>query len=190
MGRVYWILSNSQFRAKALSLEEVATRNLNSGLSGAESVLSAVTNELGGAREGADQVIPRVAMGFGGGISRNGDVCGALIGGVMAISLGLGPNTPEKSRESCYQAVDQFYNDFRTRFGSCKCRELTNANLKTQEGNKAYIAEVHADVCNPIVAWAAKRAYDIIKETKSAVRKDAHRSTHRKPEPKLIGATK
>jgi len=147
-----------------LSLEEVAKYNFNSGFNCAESVLLAVNSELD-ATGASDQVIPRIATGFGGGISRNGDVCGALMGGAMAISLALGRDKPDASREPCYSAVDRFYNDFRAKFGSCKCRELTNLNMKTPEGAEAYKAEIHAEICNPIVAWAARRANDLIKET-------------------------
>ena len=148
-----------------MSLEEVAKRHFNSGFNCAESVLSAVYSELNAVRQAGDEVIPRIATGFGGGISRNGDVCGALTGGVMAISLALGRDKPDASREPCYSAVDRFYNDFRAKFGSCKCRELTNLNMKTPEGAEAYKAEIHAEICNPIVAWAARRAHDLIKET-------------------------
>jgi len=133
----------------------------------------AVKNELNAKGRASDLVIPRIATGFGGGIGRNGDVCGAVIGGVMAMGLALGRDKAKQSREPCYPAVDRFYNDFRTRFGSCKCRELTNANLKTPAGAKVYRAEVHNDVCTPIVTWAARRAYNIIKETTSA-RKKTH----------------
>jgi len=171
-GRVYWTLPKRPLRVKALSLEETARRNFDSGLNCAESTLSAVKKKLGRKGKAGDLVIPRIATGFGGGIGRNGDVCGALIGGVMAMSLALGRDNAEQSRDPCYQAVDRFYNEFRTRFGSCRCRELTNANLKTPEGNLVYRAEVHSDVCVPIVAWAAKRAHDIIEETTLASEKD------------------
>jgi C_GCAxxG_C_C family probable redox protein len=153
------------YRARLLTLEESAKRNFNSGFNCAESVLVAVNNELSAEGRGGSELIPRIATGFGGGISRNGDICGALTGGIMAIGLALGRDRPEQDREPCYPAVDQFYNDFRTTFGSCKCRELTNANLKTPEGALTYKAEAHAEVCTPIVAWAARKAYDIIKET-------------------------
>jgi C_GCAxxG_C_C family probable redox protein len=152
-------------RARLLTIEESAKHNFNSGFNCAESVLVAVSSELGAEGRAGNDVIPRIATGFGGGISRNGDVCGALTGGIMAISLALGRDKPEQGREPCYPAVDRFYNDFRARFGSCKCRELTNANLKTHEGALAYQMEAHAEVCTPIVAWAAKRTHEIIKET-------------------------
>jgi len=171
MSRVYWIVLKLVFRAEALSLEEVAKRNFDSGFNCAESVLLAVTNELNKEGIASDPMIPKIATGFGGGIGRNGDVCGALIGGVMAMSLALGRDNAEKSREPCYAAVDRFYNDFRIRFGSCRCRELTNQNLKTPEGLSVYEAEVHADVCVPIVTWAAERARDIIRDTRLADKK-------------------
>jgi len=147
-----------------LSLEEAAKRNFNSGFNCAESVLLAVRNQFESA--GGDSIIPRVATGFGGGIGRNGDVCGALAGGVMAIGLALGRDNAEQSREPCYPAVDRLYNEFKTKFGSCECRELTNTNLKTPEGTTAYELGVHSEVCTPIVAWTAKKTYDLIRETK------------------------
>ena len=153
-----------------MELEEVARRNFDSGLNCAESTLSAVNSEFGPSERNVDQVVPRIATGFGGGIARNGDVCGALLGGAMAISLALGRDKGDQPREPCYTAVDRFYNDFRARFGSCKCRELTNSDLKTPEGFATYLAEVHNEVCVPIVAWATKRAHDIIMETWSAAK--------------------
>ena len=151
-----------------MTLEESAKGNFNSGFNCAESVLAAVNNELRKEGRGGSEIIPRIATGFGGGISRNGDVCGALTGGIMAIGLALGRDKPEQSREPCYPAADRFYNDFRTTFGSCKCRELTNADLKTPEGALSYQTEAHAEVCTPMVAWAAMRAYEIIKEASAA----------------------
>ena len=154
-----------RLRAIVLAIEEAAKRNFDSGFNCAESVLLAVLKELNPEGGVDGKVVPRIATGFGGGIGRNGDICGALMGGVIAISMVLGRDNPEQDREPCYPAVDRFYNDFRTRFGSCKCRELTNLNLKTPEGAAAYQTDVHAEVCTPMVAWAAKRALDIIKET-------------------------
>ena len=159
------------FPVNILSVEDVAIRSFNSGLNCAESVLTAVNKELKAGA--ANSVVPRIATGFGGGISRNGDVCGAVTGGVIAISLALGRDKAEQSREPCYGAVDRFYNDFRARFGSCRCRELTNANLKTPEGSTAYKTAVHAEVCVPIAAWAAKTAREIIEE--ALARADNHR---------------
>ncbi len=146
-------------------IEDRARRNFNSGYNCAESVLLAVSKEPRLSRLSLGSVIPRIATGFGGGIGRNGDVCGALSGGVMAISLALGRDRSEESRDPCYPAVDRFYNDFVKTFGSCKCRELTGVDLKTPQGLEAYQSRIHEERCNHIVAWSAERAHQVIQES-------------------------
>jgi C_GCAxxG_C_C family probable redox protein len=145
-----------------MGLEEQVKHYFNSGYNCAESVLLAVTEQLGPAKEGVNSVVPRTATGFGGGIARNGDTCGAITGGVMAISIALGRDMSEESRDPCYRAVDCFYTDFVRVFGTCKCRELTGLDMKKPAEMDTYRTKVHAEVCNPIVAWAAKRAQQII----------------------------
>ncbi len=146
-----------------MNLEEQAKRNFDLGYNCAESVLSTVSREFTGSERGIERLIPRVATGFGGGIARNGDVCGAVAGGAMAIGLALGRDRPEQSRDACYNAADRFYNEFAEAFGSCKCRDLTKVDLKTPAGTEAYRNRIHGERCVPIVAWAAKRAYEIIR---------------------------
>jgi C_GCAxxG_C_C family probable redox protein len=143
-------------------IDERATHYFNSGYNCAESVLLAVNKHLDPISGNTRAFIPRIATGFGGGIARNGDTCGAATGAVIAISLALGRDTSEESRDRCYHAVDRFYNDFVRAFGTCKCRELTGLDLKNPTEMDAYRAKIHAEVCTPIVAWAAKRAQQII----------------------------
>ena len=148
-----------------MSLEDQAKRNFNSGYNCAESVLLAISQDLEVSSSNVESLIPRIATGFGGGIGRNGDVCGALSGGVMAIGLALGRDRSEESRDPCYQAADRFYSDFVKTFGSCKCRELTGVDLKTPQGKEAYQRRIHEERCNPIIAWSAKRAHQLIQDS-------------------------
>jgi len=150
-----------------MTLEEEAKRNFNSGYNCAESVLLGVSRLQNSARKSVESLIPRIATGFGGGIARNGDTCGALAGATMAISLEFGRDKPEESRDRCYQAVDRLYNDFVKTFGTCKCCELTGVDFKTQAGREVYLNKIHQEVCNPIVVWATRRTYEIIQEVRS-----------------------
>jgi len=86
-------------------------------------------------------------------------------GGVIAISLALGRDRANESREPSYAAVDRFYGDFLKTFGTCKCRELTGVDMKTQYGKDLYQSRIHQDRCNPIVAWAANNADQAIRES-------------------------
>ena len=144
--------------------EERARSSFNSGYNCAESVLLVLSKQPELKRRGVGSSIPRIATGFGGGVARNGNICGALTGGVMAISLALGRNRPDEPRDPCYSAVDRFYNDFVREFGTWRCRDLTGVDLKAMRGRRGYLGRIRKERCNPIVAWAAKRAYQIIKE--------------------------
>jgi len=134
-----------------MSPEDEARKLFDSGFNCAESVLLAVSRKKFPQNT---SVIPKIATGFGGGIARNGDVCGALGGGVMAIGLALGRSSPEEPRDPCYVAVDQFYSEFVKEFGTCKCHELTGIDLKTDKGREEYQNRIHTALCCRIVIWA------------------------------------
>jgi C_GCAxxG_C_C family probable redox protein len=149
-----------------MSVEDEVRVAFDSGLNCAESLFLVLSKHSKLEKDGV-RFIPRIATGFGGGVARNGDMCGALSGAVMAICLALGRDGPDQSRDQCYAAVDQCYNDFVKTFGSCKCRELTHVDFKTPDGNAIYRERVHRERCTPIVEWAAKRASTIIKENQT-----------------------
>jgi C_GCAxxG_C_C family probable redox protein len=150
---------------RLMSLDEQAKRSFDSGYNCAESVLLVVSKQPGITRLSVESFVPRVATGFGGGIARNGEICGALAGGIMAISLALGRDEPDESRDHCYRAVDGFYSDFLKAFGTCRCRELIGVDLRTPTGIEAYHSRIHYERCNPIVAWAVTRVQQIIRES-------------------------
>ncbi|MGA8856117.1 MAG: C-GCAxxG-C-C family protein [Candidatus Bathyarchaeia archaeon] len=143
--------------------EEQAKEYFTSGFNCAESVLLALSKRLLSG-DGAGAFIPMMATGFGGGMALNGDTCGALSGGIIAIDLVLGRNQPLQSRDTCYSAVDRLYQDFKKKFGTCKCCELTGVDLKTAEGLNALHDRIRGERCKPIVEWTAKRTSQIIQE--------------------------
>ena len=145
-----------------MSAEERARGHFDSGYNCAQSVLLAVSQQLGVKTDLAESPIPKMATGFGGGIARNGDTCGALSGAIMSISLALGCNGPNESRDSCYKATDLFYNEFLQKFGTCNCRKLTGADLKTEAGLEELHARIRYEVCDKIVGWSGRRACQII----------------------------
>lgn len=147
-----------------MKIEELARQYFNSGYNCAESVTLAVCRESGYSESETIKFIPRMATGFGGGLARNGNICGALSGAIMALGLALGRDNSQQSRDPCYPAADQFYNEFVERFGHFSCRELTGLDMKNEQDRKKYTDAVHHDRCNPIVAWSALRAMEIIGE--------------------------
>lgn len=138
-----------------------ALENFDSGYNCAESVLLAVSNEPGCR---SYECFPRIATGFGGGIARNGSLCGALAGGIMAIGLALGRDDNQDSRDPCYPAVDRLFNGFVVKFGSSQCRDLIGVDLKTPEGQKAHANRDLKETCRSCVKWSARQAMDIVTE--------------------------
>jgi C_GCAxxG_C_C family probable redox protein len=106
--------------------------------------LLAVCQELGIENE----VIPRLATAFGGGIGGRGNVCGAVVGSVMAIGLKYGREEPWQPRDKAYALAQEFCRRFEQEMGTLSCRELTGMDLSTPEGRDAfYSSDVPIRVC-------------------------------------------
>ena len=106
----------------------------DAGFCCAESVLKAVADEKGIKSE----LIPAIASGFCGGISRTRGMCGAVSGAIMAVNLLKGRSSPEQSQEENYKAVQELLAAFESEFGSLNCYDLTGCDLATPEGQEAF----------------------------------------------------
>jgi C_GCAxxG_C_C family probable redox protein len=101
-------------------------------LSCCQAVINSYAEELGLERGKA----LRLAQGFGGGLGRMGNVCGAVTGACMLLGLSqpiMGDN-PLPSRENTYTLVGEFYRRFSARHGTVMCRELIDYDLSRPEG--------------------------------------------------------
>src|SRR5512139_3660565 len=79
----------------------------------------------------------KMSAGFGGGIGRKGEVCGAVTGGIMALGAKYGRGEKEDPAVAnvAYARTGEFMDQFASEHGSCLCRELLNGcDLATEEG--------------------------------------------------------
>jgi len=83
-------------------------------------------------------LIPKIATGFCGGVSRTCGMCGAVSGGIMAIGVLAGRSAPAESVADSYGMVRKLVEDFGSQFGSTNCKELTGCDLGTDEGQKYF----------------------------------------------------
>jgi len=114
---------------------EKAVEYFKNGYNCSQSVLLAMFEHWNSNNE----LVPKIATAFGGGIGRCGSLCGALTGGVMALSAKYGTNEPliEKRLRS-YELAKQFYEQFELQNGSVFCRELIGYDLsKPEQAKKA-----------------------------------------------------
>jgi C_GCAxxG_C_C family probable redox protein len=124
-------------------------------------VLLAVSQELGVKNE----IIPRIASAFGGGMGGTGAVCGAVVGGLMAIGLEHGRDFESEDRLVAWGLAQEFRRRFEAEMGNIGCRELTGADLTTEEGRKAYrSSDKPIYVCLRAGGVAYQIALDLLKE--------------------------
>ncbi len=91
----------------------------------AQSVLLAFKDKTGM----DDTLSKNISMPFGGGLGRQGEVCGAVSG--MCMVLGAANILPN-DQKSAYSITREVCNEFTSRHGSIVCREiLRNAKLAT-----------------------------------------------------------
>ncbi len=116
-------------------------------------------------RFGLDPVLAaRLASPFGGGIARQGRVCGAVAGAVMVAGLAAGNATAEQKeiKEAMYLKVRALMARFAEAHGSTDCRQLTGFDMTTPEGHAAATeARVFTEKCPAFVRTAAMLAGDI-----------------------------
>ncbi len=113
---------------------EQAVRTFELDFSCAQSVFTAFADPAVVSRETA----LRLASGFGGGLARSGELCGAVTGAILALGLrhcGT-PATDPQAKLAAYPAVQEFLRRFRAAHGAITCRELLGADLGTEEGRR------------------------------------------------------
>ncbi len=104
-------------------------------------------------------LIPRIATPFAGGMGRSGEVCGAVVGGIMSIGLLHGRDDSAQSVDEAMGLTRRFIAEFNLEMGNITCRDLTGMDLSTAEGLQAYRdSNVPATVC----LKAGGFAYDLV----------------------------
>jgi C_GCAxxG_C_C family probable redox protein len=121
----------------------------------------AVCQELGIENE----LVPRIASMFGGGMARTGEVCGAVVGALMCIGIKYGREEPTQSDEEGHVLSQQFLRRFRDEMGSIQCRELTGMDLSTPERLQEYrSSDVPLKVCLPAAGLAYRLVLELVEE--------------------------
>ncbi len=100
-----------------------------------------------------------IASGFGGGMARTGNTCGAVSGAIAIIGLHAGSYRAgdTEAKENTYRIVREFVAGFEEEFGSTNCTELTGCHLGTASGyDKAQKNGIFENVCPRFVDGAVE----------------------------------
>lgn len=136
------------------TVEEVAAATMLEGYNCAQSVLASCGQPLGLPRETAVQI----AMTFGGGLGRTGNVCGAVTGALMALGLSFAAKDAKDkpTKEAAVRLAREFMAQFRAQHGATNCRDLIKFDLSVPaDYQRAVESGVFKSICPGIVKSAA-----------------------------------
>lgn len=126
------------------------------GYNCAQSIVFAFRDECGL----SDDAALKVSCGFGAGMGRKQEVCGAVAGGVMVLGLlrGRGTHDGNSVTEDLYPRVREFMDRFAIRNGSYLCRNLLpDCDLTSEEGQHHFKEDgLREKVCKQCVRSAAE----------------------------------
>ncbi|HET6459958.1 MAG TPA: C-GCAxxG-C-C family protein [Syntrophales bacterium] len=120
-----------------MNKSEQAVAKFTEGYNCAQSVLFSFCDDL---KIDKDKAL-KIACGFGAGMGRKEEVCGAVTGGIIVIGAkyGRGENDDLTAREETYAKTRELMDQFAKRHGTFICRNLLNGcELTTEEGRKQY----------------------------------------------------
>jgi C_GCAxxG_C_C family probable redox protein len=116
------------------SIKDKAIANFRSGLNCAQSVLTAYTDEM----QFDKNLSLSMACGFGGGMGRLQETCGAVTGAFMVMGIFNSRKFADNKerKEKTYTMVQEFSKRFQEKYGTMDCLTLLNCDLKTKEGHQ------------------------------------------------------
>ena len=131
-----------------------AVASYKSGFTCSSAVFSTFSGELGLDPDTAK----KISCGFGAGISKTGNICGAVSGAILVIGLKYGKikQGDDPATEKTRALVREFIREFTARHGSVSCKELLGYNLNNpDEYAKAREAKLFFTKCPELVHDAA-----------------------------------
>jgi C_GCAxxG_C_C family probable redox protein len=100
-----------------------------------------------------------LASGFGGGIGRMQDVCGAVTGAVIAIGYraSQGRTDGREIAGAARAACQTLYRGFQEKFGAVDCRTITGYDFNDVDGYQQFQqSNTKNERCHPCVEYAVR----------------------------------
>jgi len=141
---------------------DIAEEKFLEGYNCAQAVLYAFSDAL---QIDKNQAL-KLACGFGAGMARKQEVCGAVSGGILAIGFkhGRGEGQDRTATEETYRRTRELMARFESAHGSCLCRALLNGcDINTPAGQQTFKeSDLLRKTCVPCVRTVAQALEEII----------------------------
>jgi C_GCAxxG_C_C family probable redox protein len=134
---------------------EQAKEHFLSGFNCAQSVVLSFADDLKYSKE----LALKISAGFGGGMGKQQETCGAVTGAIMVLGLLKGEevNNNDELKSETYSSVKELSKEFTAAYKTTNCRELIACDLNTPEGSAKFKEEkLMENVCAGCVAKAVQ----------------------------------
>jgi len=143
--------------------EDKAIDSFRSGLNCAQAVLTAYSDDL----NFNNDMALGISCGFGGGMGRLQETCGAVTGSYMVLGIynsGKFSDNHDKKEET-YSMIQEFSDKFKSIHGSTDCKSLLKCDLKTDEGWQ-YVKEngLLETVCEKCISDSIRIVEELVKK--------------------------
>lgn len=135
----------------------------NAGYNCAEAVLLAVSRAAGY----DSPLIPRIASGLGGGIGRQGEVCGTLSGGALVVGLLHGRDRADEveKKEAVTAKAAELVRRFAYLNGAICCRDILGVELNTEAGSREFHdRNLKSTTCSVAMIHAVRTLMELLNE--------------------------
>ena len=128
-----------------------------SGYNCAQSVVLSFADDLKYSKE----LVSKMAAGFGGGMGKQQETCGAVTGAIMVLGLmkGEAVNNNDELKAEAYGAVKELSRRFMAEYKTTNCRDLIGCDLNTPEGAARFKED---QVMETTCAGCVKKAVEIV----------------------------
>jgi C_GCAxxG_C_C family probable redox protein len=115
------------------SKEDKALISFKSGLNCAQAVLTGFSDSL----SFDNNLALNISCGFGGGMGRLQETCGAVTGSFMVLGIYNGKKFADNNdkKEATYAMIQNFSKQFKLIHGATDCRSLIKCDLRTEKGH-------------------------------------------------------
>ena len=130
---------------------EIAADKMTEGYNCAQAIFYAHCEDL----QFEKDLALKIASGFGAGMGRKGEVCGAVSGGIIVIGFkyGSAEKNNRSAKEETYTKTRELMDQFQKRHGTYICRDLLKGcDLMTKKGYKDFKKnDLFNRTCKPCV---------------------------------------
>ena len=142
-----------------MNRSEQAKEPFLSGNNCAQSVLISFAEDLKFSKE----LALKMAAGFGGGMGKQQETCGAVTGAIMVLGLlkGEDVNNNDELKASTYGAVKDLTRDFVAEYKTTNCKDLIGCDLNTPEGSAKFKED---KIMETVCADCVKKAVEIVED--------------------------